>query len=674
VSKPLFGYGGELHPRKGRATISRDQGGHEKWSEALLPADAGAGKLETPTTRRPILVMALMAVGLFCVLASQLFRLQLIDGERNLGLADGNRLRQKENRAPRGIIYDRTKKVMLAENLATFDVTVTPSLLPRDEKSRNAVYAKVSQMIGKPVSEIAAKAEGDCTSHQPKLYSQSQARAVCLGSSQAEVVATNVSRDQALNLDQSTAELPGFSLDTNQIRNYKDNGMLSAILGYTGRVSSDDIGPSSPYLPTDFVGKLGIERQYEDVLRGQNGSEQTEVDASGRPIKVLGSKPSYPGSNLVLSIDMGIESKLADSIKAQMQASGANQAAGVALNPKTGEILAAVNLPTYDNNLFAKGISVKDYENLTNDPGQPLFNKVMAGGYPSGSIIKPLIASAALQEHAITPDTTVNDTGALEIPNQYDPKVKYTFRSYEPGGLGVVNVTKAIALSSNVFFYTVGGGYGNIAGLGVDKLVSYYHKFGLGQKTGVDVPGEGNGRIPTPAWKKQFSGQPWYLGDTYNISVGQGDLLASPLQMAVATAAVANRGSVIEPHVVKAIDDPNGGETVIPTKVKQKNFISPENNELVRNAMRQVVTSGTACCLIEKQVPVPVAGKTGTAETDPEGKKKPDAWFTAFAPFDDPQIVIVVLIPNSGEGAQYAAPAVRETLAYCFNRPGGCVQ
>ncbi|HUC20510.1 MAG TPA: penicillin-binding transpeptidase domain-containing protein, partial [Candidatus Polarisedimenticolaceae bacterium] len=250
-------------------------------------------------------------------------------------------------------------------------------------------------------------------------------------------------------------------------------------------------------------------------------------------------------------------------------------------------------------------------------------------------------------------------------------------RSYDPGGHGPVNLAKALAVSSDVFFYTVGGGYGNIAGLGVAKLTSYYNKFGLGQVPAIDLPEKTAGRVPTPEWKQKFSGQPWTVGDTYNISIGQGDLLASPLQMAVAEAAVANGGKVIEPHLFKELTGNSGDVTrSAQVKIQAENFIDAANLNLVRRALRDVISKsfGTACCKIEQSVPVPVAAKTGTAETDPNGKRKPHAWFTAFAPYDDPQIEMVVLVQNSGEGAQYAAPAVRETLEWCFRRPGGCVK
>jgi penicillin-binding protein 2 len=674
---PLFGYAGEQHPQKGRSTIRRDKGGHERWAEAIMPADAEAGIIETPTSRRPLLVVAGLVLVVASVLTLQLAKLQLVDGQRNLGLADGNRLRSSITRAPRGVIYDR-HGVPLVQNLASFDVTVTPSLLPRTAPERQALYAKVGELIQQPAEEVAKKAESDCLeAAKGAKKNAAKAEFECLSGPQPRLVAANLPRDVALNFDQSIAATPGFKLEPNSIRQYKDEGMLAAILGYTGRVSQDDLTDHPNYSSTDYIGKLGIERQYEELLRGQNGSEQTEVDSGGRPIKVLSAKPALVGQNLRLTIDLELQREMAKNIQEQMTASGATRAAGIAMNPTTGEILAAVNLPTYDNNLFAGGISQQDYTKLVSDPAQPMFNKVMAGAFPVGSIIKPLIGSAALQEHAITPNTSIEDKGSIEITNKYDPNVKYTYRSYEPGGFGYLNITKAIMVSSDVFFYVTGGGFGNINGLGVTKLTDYYHKFGLGQKPSLDLPEQTAGRVPTPEWKKAMNGESWTVGDTYNISIGQGDLLASPLQMAVAESAVANGGKVLQPRLLKEVQDAGGQATQTPaTKVIREGFISPENLNLIRGAMRQVVSTpgGTACCRIEQEVPVAVAAKTGTAETDPTGHRKPHAWFTAFAPYDHPQIEMVVLVENSGEGAQFAAPAVRNTLKWCFTRPGGCVQ
>jgi penicillin-binding protein 2 len=449
--------------------------------------------------------------------------------------------------------------------------------------------------------------------------------------------------------------------------------LLSAFLGYTGRVSPDDVKPGSDYGPTDLIGKLGLEKQYENQLKGINGGERTEVDAMGRPIRVLASRDPTPGNNLVLAIDQGLEQHMADAITKQMAASHAQRAAGVAVNPKTGEVLAAVSLPSYDNNAFSKGISSDAYKQLTSDPGQPLFNKVVSGAYPSGSIIKPLVASGALQEGIITPQTTVNDTGQLDVVNPYDNSIHYIYKGWEHTGLGIMNLFSAIAMSSDIYFYTIAGGFTNFTHyLGVEKLTQYYQLFGLGSKTGVDIPGETKGRVPTPEWKKSFSGLPWYTGDTYNISVGQGDLLVSPLQMAMATSAIANGGTLFKPHLVDQVTDGSGKvvEEIKP-EVDRQGFISPGNLALVRQGMRQTVSSGTACCFMDRDVPVQVAGKTGSAETDPANNVPPDSWFTSFAPYDDPQIVMVVMLEKAGEGAEYAVPATRETLQWYFTQGAG---
>ena len=680
---PLFGYGGDERPRKGRTTIHRDEGGHERWADAILPADAVAGTIETPTSRKPLWIITVLIVAMVGLLGTQLFRLQITGGQRNLGLADGNRLRQQITRAPRGIIYDRDHNI-LAQNLASFDITVTPSLLPASSDQRQQEYAKVGELLGMSTSDIANAAETHCINGERANHtSASRASFDCLSSTQPRLITSNVARDTALNFDQSSTSVPAFNLDVNPIRQYEDGGTLAAILGYTGRVDAQDLAAHPDYAPTDYVGKLGIEKQYESILRGQNGSTQTEVDASGRPIKLLASEPAIAGQNLVLTIDSGLQNYLSDAIQQQMQASGATQAAGIAINPSNGEILAAVNLPTYDNNLFAKGISQSDYAQLVKNPAQPLFNKAIAGAFPTGSILKPLVASAALQAGVITPSTTVDDTGSITVHNKYDPSITYTYRSYtdyetgEGGPLGIVNVVKALAVSSDVFFYTVGGGFGNIGGLGIDRLSSYLNQFGLGKLPNVDIPEQTAGRVPTPSWLQKTLGQPWTVGDTYNTSIGQGDLLASPLQMAVAEAAVANGGKVIQPHFLKSVESASGQTTeTFQPKIEDQNFISQANLNIVRSGMHDAVYApyGTACCKIAAEVPVQVGAKTGTAQTGTATTDKPDAWFTAFAPYDNPQIEIVVMIENAGEGATYAAPAVRETLTYCFTRPGGCIQ
>lgn len=661
MSKSIFGYLEQENGREG-LRLNRAVSRHEEWTEAILPADVDAQGPESETDRRPLMVFGMVTLLALGILAARLFSLQVVSGDHNLALANGNRIRERVARAPRGMIYDRNG-VVIVQNRASFDVTVVPQLLPADAAARQTEYVAIGGMLGLDPAEVKARAEVTCRTPDPN----------CLRTPIPQLVAAGVERDKALLIDQSSSTLPGFALDVNPIRDYLDENMLSVFLGYTGRVNAEEAKANGGYGPTDLIGKNGLELQYEKDLRGINGGERSEVDATGRPIRVLASRDPVPGNSLVLSIDQSLQRKMSEAMRKQMDLSHAQRASGVAINPKTGEVLAAVSLPTYDNNLFSRGISQADYRALVDDPGQPLFNKVLSGAYPSGSIIKPLGASAALQEGIVTASTTINDTGQLDVVNPYDNSIHYIYKGWEHSGLGLMNLFSAMAMSSDIYFYTIAGGFTNFPKyLGVQKLTEYYKKFGLGARTGVDVPGETAGRIPTPEWKKKFSGEPWYTGDTYNISVGQGDLLVSPLQMATAIASIANGGTLYRPYFVTQVQDANK-KVVSATKpqIIREGFISSENLKLIRQAMRQTVTSGTACCIMEREVPVPVAGKTGSAETDPNNNVPPHSWFVSFAPYDDPKIVTVILFEKSGEGAQFAVPATRETLQWYFTQGAG---
>jgi penicillin-binding protein 2 len=674
MARSIFGYLQDDSRHEG-LKVRRDLARHEEWTEAILPADAEAVGPEGETDRKPLVMFAgVISLGL-AVLVFRLFFLQVIQGNRNVSIANGNGIRETVERAPRGIIYDRNHTV-LATNIPSYDITVVPQQLPGSSSARNAEYAKVGSLIGMTAGGVRAKAEVTCHIPLPG----------CLNNSEPQLIAAGVARDQALLVDQDSNTLPGFALDTNPIRQYQDNNLLSVILGYTGRPDAQEMISNPSLNPTDLVGKLGLEAEYNSVLAGTNGGQETEYDASGQPIKVLASKQPVAGDNLVLSIDEQLQAHMAAAIQTQMTASGADRGSGVAIDPRNGQILAIASLPSYDNNEFSAGISESAYSKLLADPGQPLFDKAVDGGYPSGSIIKPLGASAALQEGVIDVNTIVDDTGKIIVPNKYNPSDPSIYYGWErTTGLGPVNVFQALAQSSDIFFYEVMGGFTNFLHyLGVDKLTAYYEKFGLGSAPGIDLPSAGAGRVPTPAWKQAYSGQPWYTGDTYNIAVGQGDLLVSPLQMAVAIAAVGNGGIVYQPHLVSAITNAAGNVVrAIQPKVVRQGFISQANLNIVKQGMELAVTEpqGTACCFIKVQVPVPVAAKTGTAETvthdtgeNPSLQSHPDAWFEAFAPADNPTIAIVILIEHGGEGASFAAPAARETLSWYFTQGAGASQ
>jgi penicillin-binding protein 2 len=329
----------------------------------------------------------------------------------------------------------------------------------------------------------------------------------------------------------------------------------------------------------------------------------------------------------------------------------------VALNPQTGEILAMVSLPDYDPNLFANGISSEDYKKLSEDVNQPMFDRAIRGEYPSGSTIKPVIAAGALQEGIITDKTTVMSTGGLWID-----KIWF-FPDWSASGHGLTNVYKAIAWSVNTFFYMIGGGYEDFKGLGIDNLEKYFKIFGLGEKTGIDLNGEASGLVPDPAWKEKVKNEDWYIGDTYHVSIGQGDLLATPLQIANYTTTFVNGGKLYQPHLVKEILTNDGSKEEIKPTILRENFIEQKNLDIVKRAMRQTVTDGSAAML--NSLSVAVGGKTGTAQWNTE--KQPQAWFTGFAPFNNPEVVITVLIEEGGEGSKVCVPVTYDFFNWYFN-------
>lgn len=632
-------------PKKHGLRSKNSRRSKDNWSESLLPAgNKGATVAEELNHRSLGIIVAVLAL-LFGLVGYQLFSLQIVNGSRFLGLADGNRVRERVSYAQRGRILDRNG-MELATNTATFQLSVTPYLLPKDEAKRNALYQKVSAKTGISIEQIKQKAEAQGANYSQPL-----------------LIKDHIEYEKALVLEQKIPELPGFNLDEVPTRQYKPG--LAHVLGYVGRVSEQELKEYKGLLPVDFIGKDGIEAQYDSILRGTNGLVRTEVDATGKPVRTLNQQSTQAGRDIQLTIDYRLQQQFVAALQEQMQKAGAKKASGVALDPRTGEVIAMASLPSYDNNLFNSGISEAQYSELVNNKLSPLQNKAISGSYPPGSIIKPLHIIGTLQDNIANENTTIVDNGKLVVQNVYDPSIQYVFNGWNPNGLGPMNARRAIAMSSDVYFYTVGGGYKNFKGLGVTKLTDWYRKFGLGKLTGVDLPGETDGRIPTPEWLKQAHNREWTTGDTYNISIGQGDILVSPIQMTTGTAALLNGGKVLQPHIfAKSVD----GQNV--AKVKENATVSanPYYFQVAREGMKQVI-GGTTSVSTFASVPVPVAGKSGTAETDPNAKKKPHAWYTAFAPYDNPSIVFSVLLEEGEGGSQYAAPAIAKTMSWYFRQP-----
>lgn len=592
-----------------------------------------------------------LLVAVLLLIFGRLYYLTVLKHQYYSEIAQGNRLRVEYLLAPRGAIYDSTGTV-LAGNKPSFELVASPLDLPKDPTELGSVIEKVaelSQMSGDEIRQIIAD-------DKASVY-------------ESVLIKQNLSRDEALIFSERAATLPGFRVADTPIRDYRNAPDYAHVLGYVGKINAQEYQDKSRegYLYNDFLGKTGLEQVYEQYLRGRFGERQVEVDARGVVKKVFGEKPPISGNNLYLNIDAGLQQALLRALRSRLQAINRTKAAAIAMDPKSGKILAYVSLPSFDNNLFAEGIAPQEYQKLLTDKNQPLFNRAIQGTYPPGSTVKPMVASAALQEKVITQKTLVEDRGVILIRNIYGGP-DYPFYGYSRKALGILDVRRAIALSSDIFFYIVGGGYdaAKIEGLGIERLASYFRKFGLGEKLGIDLPGEQAGLVPTPEWKKAYFGADplasrWYLGDTYHVSIGQGDLLVTPLQLLSWIATIANGGTIYRPYLVDRVTD-NDGKTVkqFEPQVASQVGIDPDLLRVVREGMRMAVTEGTAKSL--NILEISSAAKTGTAQFDAKHPERSHAWFTAFAPYEDPKIAIAVLIEDGGEGGVNSVPVVRETL------------
>ncbi|MCA9349633.1 penicillin-binding protein 2 [Candidatus Saccharibacteria bacterium] len=616
----------------------------ELWSSQLL-AGSSEQRIEEEVDKKFFKLLFLPIIFVASLFIGQLFNLQFIEANNLDFLAQTNRLRSQLIRAPRGIIYDRNSQPLL-RNTSEYQLVLNPTLLDSDSAKLEQDLQAISQIID--------------LDHQAKL-DQIQSK---LRQRETIVIADKIEKDQAISLQELEADLSGFGVEIRPSREYLYPEEFAHILGYTGRVTAEDLERSDQYQVTDIIGKLGLEQQYNQTLSGEDGKIQFEVDSTGQPIRFRPSQEPVDGEDLVTTLDLGLQEEAYKVIEKYSNQAGSGRGSMMAIDPNNGEILAAVNYPSYDNNLFDKGIGQADYDQLVGDPDKPLFDRLIGGSYPVGSIIKPLISLAGLESGVIDQTTTYNDTGSLIIENIYDPSIVYQFKGWNPAGLGPVNVIRALALSSDIFYYIVGGGYKDLIGLGGERLTDWYQKFGLGKLTGVNIPGESAGNLPSPA-KWAEVGRDWLLGDSYNISIGQGELLATPLQMLYATASIFGGGKFYQPNFVKSI-----GDQVVESKVVQENVYSEVNRQLVLEGMRQAASSLGTAGSIFASLPFRVAGKTGTAETSTESgdsnqiRSKAHAWFTVGAPDVNTQIVMIVMIENAGEGSAFAAPAAQEILSW----------
>jgi len=581
-------------------------------------------------------VLAIIIILVFISLVSRLGYLQVVQGKYYGQKADNNRIRLIPTMAPRGIFYDRNG-IALVSNLPGFTV----SLMPVTGAIPQEIIVKLAGILNIPVAEI-----------QTKLIQNK-------GKFDPVRIKSNIGPEIVTKIEERRAELPGVVIEIQPIRSYVNHELGAHLFGYVSEINDVQLEKSKAdgYKTGDIVGKFGLEQVYDRELRGTDGGDQVEVDVNGRPVSVLGKKETIPGKNLVLTIDYRIQKAAEVAIDEQLaylqtktEFRNAKAAAAIAMNPKTGEILAMVSRPTFDPNLFAGGISSKDWKLINENPNNPMDNKVISGEYPPGSTFKIVTGTAALELGKVTPEEKILDTGKHWLIDKGNA---------EGEALGWINFKEALSKSDNVYFYEMGNR------LGIDNLEKYARMFGLGAFTGINLPGESDGLVANKRYKEKNYGEDWYLSETFDAAIGQGFQLATPLQMAVVLSEIANGGHRYRPYLVSKITAPNGevAKTFAPEEVGQIS-ISPNTLSLIRESLRDVALEGGTGFEAFRDFPVSIAGKTGTAENS---HGSDHGWFIAYGPYEDPRIVVVVIVEQGGFGSGSAAPIVRKMMEAAFN-------
>ncbi len=711
------------------------------------------------------------------ILLIRLYDLQFTQAEFWTLQAEENRLQLLPIPASRGVIYDRNG-VQLALNVPAFNVTIIPASIPEDDEEALAIYNRLSALINVPPTRAAAEATG--RANQRSLEGM-VAEGAGIEPYRPVIVAQDIPRDVAMRILEERLLLPGVGIEVAAVREYPSGATTSQIIGYLGPIPAEEAErlQEQGYNPAfDRIGYAGVEFFLENELAGRRGSRLREVDVAGLPLRVVQQEDPIPGRNVRLTLDLELQQAAEQALTRRIAIVNSDagkvitqSGAVVAMNPHTGEVLAMVSWPSYDNQRFARSIDGEYYFQLFDDPLLPLLNHAIQSLYPPGSVWKLITAVGVLEEGVIDANSLLNDPGRLVLPNSYapnDPAASQTFVCWLRSGHGNLAMVQAIAQSCDVYFYQVGGGNPDVSpavlkpgGLGIDNLYRYATAFGIGSELGIELPGEAAGRMPDRDWKRRTYGQNWSTGDTYNAAFGQGYVITTVLQLINAVAAIANGGTVYQPtiihsfldgegnvlegftpHVARTLIKPAPGQDAVlfmqedmiiqganslvclcepdspfydPARCDPQNyrailnwqgekipytvnvprnyvfngsvcdrtqfdpdyvppFISPETIRIVQQGMREAVLNGTAK---NSALPyVEVAGKTGTAEycddiARPLGLCVPGnwpahAWYTAYAPYQDPEIIIIAFVYNGGEGSLVALPVVRETMEAYF--------
>ncbi len=599
---------------------------------------------ELTVFRARLMLAGLLILGGFGILLARFTWLQVVQRDHFYTLAEANRISVVPVVPNRGLILDRNGQV-LAANYSAYTLEVTPSKVADLDRAID----ELDQVI-----EVAPRDRR----RFKRLQEESK-------NFESLPIRTRLTEEEVARFAVNRYRFPGFEIKARLFRSYPQGEVASHAIGYIGRINEADVkrietaGLITNYKGTDHIGKLGIEGAYERELHGVTGSERVEIDAGGRAIRALSRSEPLSGNNLLVTLDLELQ-KVAEAAFQDYRG------ALVALDPKTGEVLALVSKPGFDPNLFVDGIDPQNWDALNNSPARPLNNRALRGQYPPGSTIKPFMALAALEYRKRTPEFSIADPGFYTLPG-----VAHRYRDWKKEGHGVVNLHRSIVVSCDTYYYQLA------VDLGIDAIHDYLARFGLGAKTGIDIEGELSGLAPSQAWKWSRFRQRWYTGDTVSIGIGQGYMLATPMQLAAMTATLANGGTPVHPRLLKAVQNAKTLEvTPVETVRGEPVAIRPEHLELVRSAMIGVTSAGGTAVKAGLNAGYTIAGKTGTAQvigmkqdqkydaSKLREEHRDHALFIAFAPAEDPKLAMALLVENGGSGSGTAAPIAREVFDF----------
>lgn len=602
---------------------------------------------EARLVSRRALVAIMLVIAAFSMIIFNMYHLQVKSYQIYQTRSEGNRIKVVPLAPNRGLILDRNG-IILAENRPVFSL----ELVPEQVDNMVETLAQLTQLI--EISEEQQQSFLRDVRQQRRF--NSIALKEQLNDEEVAIISVNLHR------------FPGVTVEARLSRHYPFGNLFTHAIGYIGRINTNDLkrledsGQVANYAATRDIGKIGLERYYEEALHGTMGYQEVEVNNRGRLIRVLRSVPAASGKNIQLNLDVGLQ------LTAQ-QLMLDKRGAVVAMDPRDGAVLAFYSNPSYDPNLFVHGISSVNFNALLNSPNKPLINRVTQGIYPPASTIKPHLALLGLEQNFITPTTQIWDPGFFQLPG-----VEHRYRDWKRWGHGWVNVYSAVVESCNTFFYDMG------VKLGIDRISEYMQKLGFGEKTGIDILEESNTIMPSRGWKRARHNQPWFHGDTVAVSIGQGYWTTTPLQLLVTTSALLNNGLQPTPHIAKTLSSDSSTEHISTALNPTVPVVNARNWQVVRDAMRQTVSSpqGTAFNAF-RGATYTSAGKTGTAQLDSIGQDekydaelvderlRDNAMYIGYAPADNPTIIVAVAVENVGGGGRTAAPIARQLLDYYFS-------